>query len=76
MNRFLFYLERAWLTAAISAACVSLYQGIQLKTLWNPSVYFPAFCIAFCLLIFYNIRSQRLFRAKMQQESNQSSHTS
>ena len=69
MQTFLFYLERAWLTAAFAAGFVGIYQGVQLKTILNPSVYFPLFCVVFCVLIYSNIRSQRLFRARIKAEN-------
>lgn len=63
--KFLFYLERAWITAAVIALIVALYNFITLQT-FSSSVYFPIFCAGFCLLLWNNIRSQRVFKEKLE----------
>lgn len=70
MNNFLFYLERAWLSAAFASLIVSAYQLYMYKSFSNPGFYFPAICIFFCLLIYNNIRTQRLFKEKLEKEKN------
>lgn len=62
--KFLEYLEKAWIGAAIAAVVVTIYNLVSLRTFDNR-IYFPAFCAAFCILIWMNIRSQRRFREKM-----------
>ena len=69
--KMLQYMERAWLLAAVAAAVLCLYNGFRYQSLLNTSVYFPAFCAVFCVLIFYNIRRQRLFREEMLKEEEQ-----
>ena len=63
--KILFYLERAWIVAALVAILVAAYNFATLQT-FNSSVYFPIFCSGFCLLLWNNIRSQRTFREKME----------
>jgi hypothetical protein len=63
--KILFYLERAWIVAAVVAILVAAYNFATLQK-FNSSVYFPIFCSGFCLLLWNNIRSQRTFREKME----------
>ena len=62
--KFLQYLEKAWILAAIASVIVALFNLITLRTFDNH-VYFPIFCAGFCLLIWFNVRGQRRFREKM-----------
>lgn len=68
--KFLQYLEKAWLTAAAVAIIVMGYNAIAHQTFDNR-IYFPFFCSVFCVLIWYNIRSQRRFREAMLKEKKQ-----
>ncbi len=65
--KLLKYFERAWLMAAVASLVVMLYNLITLRS-FDRHVYFPLFCAFFCLLIWYNIRGQRKFRDKMEDE--------
>jgi hypothetical protein len=62
--KILRYLEKAWIMAAIASLIVAVYNLITLRTFDNH-VYFPLFCAAFCMLIWFNVRGQRRFRDKM-----------
>jgi len=65
--KILIYFERAWLMAAAASLIVTLYNLITLRS-FDRHVYFPLFCAFFCLRIWYNIRGQRRFRDKMEEE--------
>ncbi len=65
--KFLQYLEKAWIFAAIASVIVAIFNLITLSTFDNR-VYFPLFCGGFCLLIWFNVRGQRRFREKMFKE--------
>ena len=67
--KFLQYLEKAWIAAAVCALAVTVYNLVTLRTFDNR-VYFPLFCVVFCLLIWYNIRGQRRFRDQVIKENN------
>ena len=68
--KILVYFERAWIMAAAASMVVMLYNLITLRT-FDRHVYFPLFCGVFCLLIWYNIRGQRRFRDRMEEEYRQ-----
>ncbi len=59
--------ERAWIMAAVAAFGVAVYNCVTLMV-FNQKVYFPVFCGVFCLLLWWNIKGQRKFYEKMQQE--------
>ncbi|MBK7148985.1 MAG: hypothetical protein IPH78_09215 [Bacteroidetes bacterium] len=63
------YFEKAWIGAAIAALLVALYNFATLRVFDNR-VYFPLFCVGFCLLIWFNLRGQRRFKEKMMQDEN------
>jgi hypothetical protein len=67
--KFLQYLEKAWIAAAVCSFIVTIYNFVTLLVFDNR-VYFPLFCGVFCLLIFLNIRSQRKFREQMAGKKN------
>ena len=62
--KFLRYLEKAWLVAAVCALIVAIYNFIMIQT-FSSRVYFPLICAGFCVLIWFNIRGQRRFREKI-----------
>jgi hypothetical protein len=62
--RFLKILEKAWLAAAAVALMTGIYYLITLKAIVHL-VYFPFLCCLFCLLIYRNIKSQRLFQERL-----------
>jgi hypothetical protein len=65
--KFLAILEKAWLAAAVAAVVMGTYNLITLQQLVYK-VYFPYICCGFCLLIYRNIRGQRMFLEKMKEE--------
>ena len=65
--KFLFYLERAWISGAVIAVLVALYNLITIRA-FDSKVYFPLFCAMFCSLIFMNVRGQRRFREKLDEK--------
>jgi 1,4-dihydroxy-2-naphthoate octaprenyltransferase len=58
--KFLKIIEKAWLFAAIAAFILGTYYLITLHSFVHL-VYFPYLCTLFCLLIYRNIHSQRVF---------------
>ena len=68
--KFLQYLEKAWILAAIVSVVVAVFNLITTGTFDNR-VYFPLFCAGFCVLIWFNIRGQRRFREKMFKETEE-----
>ncbi|MFN8297532.1 MAG: hypothetical protein U0T75_00405 [Chitinophagales bacterium] len=72
--KFLLYLEKAWVVAAVASFIVTIYNAITFRVFDNH-VYFPLFCGIFCLLIWRNVRSQRLFREKMFPEDKKQENT-
>ena len=65
---FLRYLEKAWIVAGVCALVVMVYNLVTLQNFTSP-VYFPLICAGFCFLIWFNIRGQRRFRAKLMEEN-------
>ncbi len=63
MNFFKF-LEKAWLAAIIIAFGLGTYNAI-IERAFVYSVYTPYVCGGFSILIYMNIRKQRLFVEKM-----------
>lgn len=68
--KILSYLERAWVGAAIASVAVAIYNAVTLRTFDNH-VYFPLFCAMFCMLLWYNVRGQRRFRERMDEQERQ-----
>jgi hypothetical protein len=66
--KFLELLEKAWLAAIVIAFGMSIYNYIMLRT-FSYSVYTPLVCGGFCILIYMNIRRQRLFAERMKKEA-------
>lgn len=58
--KFLKIIEKAWLTAAIASFALGTYYLITLQAFVHL-VYFPFLCTVFCILIYRNIHSQRMF---------------
>lgn len=58
--KFLQIIEKAWLAAALAAFLLGIYYLITLQAFVHL-VYFPFLCTLFCLLLYRNIRSQRIF---------------
>jgi hypothetical protein len=65
--KFLSFLEKAWLAAIVIAFCMGTYSAITLRD-FSYHVYTPYVCGLFCILIYYNIRRQRLFIEKMKKD--------
>jgi len=65
--KFLSILEKAWLAAIIIAFCMGTYNLVILRD-FSYHVYTPYVCGFFCILIYYNIRRQRLFIEKMKRD--------
>lgn len=68
--KFLELLEKAWIIAAAAALVVTVYNAITVQAI-NHKVYFPFFCAMFCGLLWFNVRGQRRFKEKMDQEERQ-----
>lgn len=68
--KFLELLEKAWIIAAAAALVVTVYNAVTIQAI-NHKVYFPFFCAMFCGLLWFNVRGQRRFREKMEQEEKQ-----
>jgi len=62
--KFLQLLEKAWLYAAAISIVVMLYNAVAHRH-FDQQIYFPLFCAMFCGLIYFNVKSQRKFREKM-----------
>jgi hypothetical protein len=65
--KFLQILEKAWLSAIVIAFGLGIYNAINLGN-FSYHVYTPLVCGGFSILIYINIRRQRLFLEKMKQE--------
>ncbi|MBP6731332.1 MAG: hypothetical protein KA149_04695 [Chitinophagales bacterium] len=68
--KFLEYLEKAWIGAAIVSFIVVIYNLVTLRVFDNH-IYFPFFCGLFCILLWFNVRGQRRFREKMTKNEKQ-----
>jgi Mg/Co/Ni transporter MgtE len=62
--KFFKILEKAWLAAILIAFAMGIYNFAMLKA-FTYQVYTPFVCGMFCILIFFNIRRQRLFVENM-----------
>ena len=65
--KFLGVLEKAWLAAIIIAFGMGLYNAVTLMN-FSYRVYTPFVCGGFCILIYMNIRRQRIFLEKMKKD--------
>jgi hypothetical protein len=65
--KFLQILEKAWLAAIVIAFVMGTYNLAMLREL-SYHVYTPYVCGFFCILIYMNIRRQRIFLEKMKQD--------
>jgi len=64
---FLKFLEKAWLAAIVIAFGMCFYRVATLRDFSYP-VYTPLVCGFFCILIYMNIRRQRIFVEKMKKD--------
>ena len=65
--KFLGVLEKAWLAAIIIAFGMGIYNGVTLRD-FSYHVYTPLVCGGFCILIYMNIRRQRIFLENMKKD--------
>jgi hypothetical protein len=65
--KFLQLLERAWLAAIVIAVAMGAFNLITLGN-FSYRVYTPFVCAGFCVLIYMNIRRQRIFLEKKQKD--------
>ena len=65
--KFLELLEKAWLASIVIAFCLGIYNAVMLQN-FSYRVYMPLVCGGFCILIYSNIRRQRLFVENMKKE--------
>jgi energy-coupling factor transporter transmembrane protein EcfT len=61
--------EKIWILAAIASFAVVVVNFLKIGTI-NHLVYFPFFCGIFCIILFFNLRSQNNFKDKMKQQKN------
>lgn len=66
--KFLELLEKAWLAAIVIAFGMGIYNAVMLRD-FSYHVYTPFVCGGFCILIYMNIRRQRLFVEKMKKDA-------
>lgn len=66
--KFLGFLEKAWLAAIVIAVGMGTYNAFMLRD-FSYHVYTPFVCAGFCVLIYMNIRRQRLFVEKMKKDA-------
>jgi hypothetical protein len=72
--KFLGILEKAWLAAIVIAFGMGIYNAVTLQAL-TYRVYTPFVCGGFCILIYMNIRRQRLFVENMKKEQEKKNAT-
>lgn len=65
--KFLGVLEKAWLAAIVIAFGMGIYNAIMLRD-FSYHVYTPLVCGGFCILIYMNIRRQRIFLKNMKRD--------
>lgn len=65
--KFLELLEKAWIAAAVVALVVTVYNAATVQA-FNHKVYFPLLCAMFCGLLWYNVRGQRRFRQRVEEQ--------
>jgi hypothetical protein len=65
--RFLQILEKAWLAAIVIAFVMGTYNLAVLRE-FSYRVYTPYVCGFFCILIYMNIRRQRIFLDNMKKD--------
>lgn len=65
--KFLRILEKAWLAAILIAISLGLLNLMVLRAA-GYKVYTPFICALLCVLIFFNIRRQRVFLENMEKE--------
>jgi hypothetical protein len=62
--KFLIILEKAWLTGAVVAFVMGTVNIFISHNAYQ--IYMPYVCSAGCVLIYMNVRGQRMFKEKMQ----------
>ena len=65
--KFLQLLEKAWLAAIVIAVGMGTFNLITLGN-FSYRVYTPFVCAGFCVLIYMNIRRQRIFLEQRQKD--------
>ena len=54
--------------AGMAAILVALFNFVR-NGAFDSTVYFPLFCALFCSLLYFNVRGQRRFRQKMEDQN-------
>ncbi len=65
--KFLELLEKAWRLAIFLAFALGIFNLVRAGS-FSYSVYTPIVCGGFCILIYMNIRRQRIFLQKMKKQ--------
>lgn len=63
--------EKFWIVASLASFAVVIINFIKINKV-NHTVYFPFFCGIFCLILFFNLRSQNNFKDKLKKPSKKS----
>lgn len=62
-------LQYIWAITALLSLGVSIYKLVLIQSITHK-VYFPFFISIFCTILFFNLRSQNRFLAKMKSKEN------
>lgn len=60
--------EKIWVLAAIASFVVVIVNYVKIGTI-NHLVYFPFFCGIFCIILFFNLRSQNNFKDNLKSKN-------
>lgn len=61
--------EKFWIVASLASFAVVVINFIKISKI-NHTVYFPFFCGIFCLILFFNLRSQNNFKDQLKKTNN------
>lgn len=62
--------EKFWVVASLASFAVVIINFIKINKV-NHTVYFPFLCGIFCLILFFNLRSQNNFKEQLKRPSKE-----
>lgn len=67
------FVEKFWVLAAVVSFGVAVFNFTKQDSI-NHLVYFPFFCGIFCIILFFNLRSQNNFKDSLKKQNKPNSN--